>query len=114
MVKLNEKYISAATMIGASMGLHYFWIFNVLKEAYPQVKEGLTLYTPVGPLLGLFVISLVAMALVTFAAYFIVRQKADAETVERESMDLLIVSTILFFFLVFPPIFEPLVDILAG
>src|SRR3972149_6207337 len=43
----------------AALALNFFWVLNILKEAFSSTKNFLNFYPSVGPLLGLFVFSVV-------------------------------------------------------
>ena len=114
MPALDKSVATSATLIGAGLSLNLFWILNVLKEAFPPVKEWLTFYAPVGPLLGLFTLSIVGLVTFMVLMYILLKNAPDKEALEKDSFWVFVVSTIIFFFLVFPPVFEPLVHLLAG
>ena len=42
-------------LLAAGLTLNFFLILNILKESYAEVKSVLNFYSPVGPLLGLFI-----------------------------------------------------------
>lgn len=109
---LRKKSAATATMWAASLSLTVFWIANILKEAYPPVKATFNFYAPVGPLLGLFCLSLIIFLAAVWAL-----AKAEAFTVrisDKASFLVYVLATSLFFLMVFPPFFEPIVDMLAG
>lgn len=95
-------------LVSAGISLNVFWISNLFKTASPGVKEFLDFYKPVGPLLGLFIISSIAflLGLVVFRYLTIGNQKF--------AVRIYIISVILFLFMVFPPILEPIAEMLAG
>lgn len=100
----NELHISSANgyLVSAALTLMVFWVSTILKAAFPGVKSLLSFYNPIGPLLGLFAISLISFLL--FAAIFkVVKIKNQAF-----ALWFFVISTILFAVMVFPPIFEPI------
>lgn len=102
-----EQQITKANSIlwTASLTLTFFWVLNILKEIFSGVKNFLNFYPSVGPLLGLFLLS----SLFTFVAYLIVLSVKPAS--QKLAFWSYLISAIIFFLMVFPPIFEPLVDI---
>ena len=95
-------------LFSAGISLNVFWISNALKEAYPGVKSFFDFYKPVGPLLGLFIFSTLAfvVSLVIFRYLTIGSQKF--------AVRFYIISVVLFLFMVFPPILEPIAELLSG
>ena len=105
-----ETQVSLANgyLVAASLTFTVFWVANILKEAYPSVKEFLEFYKPIGPLLGLFALSLAS--LVIFSAVFqVVRIKN-----QNFAVWFFAISALAFAVMVFPPVFEPIVHILGG
>jgi len=105
-----ETQVSLANSYLLAAGLTFvvFWVANILKEAYPSVKEFLEFYKPIGPLLGLFALSLAS--LVIFSAVFqVVRIKN-----QNFAVWFFAISALAFAVMVFPPVFEPIVHILGG
>lgn len=103
-----EKQITKANSVlwAASLALTFFWVLNILKEVFSGVKNFLNFYSPVGPLLGLFLFS----SLFAFAAYLII--SSVKPTSQKLAFWSYLISAIVFCLMVFPPVFEPLVDIL--
>src|SRR3989344_5275123 len=89
-------------LISSGLALHFFWILNIFKEAYPGVKGFLTFYDPVGPLLGLFILS--AAAFFVFVIVF----KLIKINNQRFAYWVFVSATIIFVLMVFPPVFEPI------
>ncbi len=111
-VLANNKNLAVAALWGATKALTVFWIVNILKEAYKPVKDVLGFYSPVGPLLGLFLVSLAVFVVVTYvlAKSTNLTQKLSEKTTFWAYAG----SVALFFVMVFPPVFEPIVNVLAG
>lgn len=105
-----KKQITKANSIlwSASLALTFFWVLNILKEVFSSVKNFLNFYSPVGPLLGLFLFS----GLFAFVAYLIILTVKPAS--QKLAFWSYLISAVVFFLMVFPPIFEPLVDILIN
>lgn len=105
-------HIIRATLFSAAASLNAFWILNIAKEAYPSVKAFLNFYPVTGPLLGLYGASIVVF-IVSFAVVWGIRLMHA-----RVSPNLLewyfAVSVIVFFFAVFPPVYEPVARLLSG
>jgi len=104
------KQISEANgyLVSAGVAFWIFWILVILKEAFEGVKNLLEFYKPIGPLLGLFTVSLATF--VVFSALFqMVKIKNQVF-----AFWFLVISTVVFAIMVFPPVFEPIVHILGG
>src|SRR3989338_4423428 len=91
-------------LYAVSASLNFFWILNIIKTAAPATKGWLTLYTPVGPLSGLFIYSLLFGLIVFVILGRIFRSVNQAS--ERRAFVIYYSSIVLFFLMVFPPIFE--------
>lgn len=105
-----EKNVSQANgyLVAAGLTFIVFWKTNILKEAYPSVKSFLEFYPPIGPLLGVFAVSLVAFFI--FSALF------QAVRIKNQNFSFwfFAISAIIFALMVFPPIFEPIAHALGG
>lgn len=109
---LKSETAGTATIWAASLGLTVFWILNIFKEAYPGVKSTLNFYAPVGPLLGLFLVGLVV-----FLVTMLILTKTTAFTSkvsDKVTFWVFALAIVLFFLMVFPPFFEPIVGALSG
>lgn len=95
-------------LVSAALALVVFWVLGILKAAFPGIKSLLNFYPPIGPLLGLFTVSLIAFVL--FVSIFQVVKIRD----QAFAFWFFVISTILFAFMVFPPIFEPIAHALGG
>lgn len=100
--QLNSK------LLAAGFTLNFFWVLNILKESYAGVKSILNFYAPVGPLLGLFISSVIVFVL-SYLIFAMMKPKS-----QKTAFWFYTISVIVFFLMVFPPIFKPLVDILTG
>ncbi|MDP2720907.1 MAG: hypothetical protein Q8O75_03135 [bacterium] len=105
----QETQVSLANgyLVAAGLTFIVFWITNILKESYPSVKEFLEFYKPIGPLLGLFALSLAS--LVIFSTVFQIIKIKN----QNIAVWFFIISAVLFAIMVFPPVFEPIVHTLA-
>ena len=106
----QEIQISLANgyLVAAGLTFIVFWKINILKEAYPSIKSFLEFYKPIGPLLGVFAVSLVAFFI--FSALFqLIKVKNQGF-----AFWFFAISAVVFALMVFPPIFEPIVHILTG
>lgn len=95
-------------LLSGGIALNVFWISNIAKTANPGVKEFFDFYKPVGPLLGLFIMSSLIFlgSLLLFKTFKISNVKF--------SVRFYIISTILFLFMVFPPILEPIAHLFGS
>lgn len=107
---MEDKKIQQINSIlwAAALTLNFFWILNILKESYKEVKAFLNFYPAVGPLLGLFLSSAVVLCL-SYFVFAMIKPKS-----QKTAFWFYTISAIVFFFMVFPPIFNPFVDILTG
>lgn len=93
----------SSVLFAAATSLNAFWIMNVTKEAVPAVKAFFNFYPVTGPLLGLYLASLAIFA----AAYGIsIWLMPESRTPERAVSWYFYISVVLFFFAVFPPVYE--------
>ena len=104
-----ENQIARANGYLLAGGLTFivFWKTNILKEAYPAVKSFLEFYQPIGPLLGVFAVSL--LAFIIFSALFQLIKVKN----QNFAFWFFAVSAVVFVAAVFPPVFEPIVEILS-
>ena len=95
-------------LVAAGLTFIVFWVTNILKESYPAIKSFLEFYKPIGPLLGVFAVSLVAFFI--FSALF------QLIKVKNQSFAFwfFAISAIIFALMVFPPIFGPIAHALGG
>src|SRR3989338_9698134 len=91
-------------LYAVSASLNFFWILNIIKTAAPATKGWLTLYAPVGLLSGLFIYSLL-FGLAVFAILSRVIRIVN-QAGERRAFVIYYSSIVLFFLMVFPPIFS--------
>jgi len=99
--QLNSK------LLAGGLTLNFFWVLNIFKESYAGVKSVLNFYAPIGPLLGLFVLS----GIVFFVFYFLFAMIKPKS--QKTAFWVYTISIIVFFLMVFPPFFEPLVGIIG-
>ena len=95
-------------LISGGLTLNFFWVLNIFKEAYPNVKDFLTFYKPIGPLLGLFILSSFVFVLFLIVFKFVKIQD------QKKVFWFFVLSCLVYFLMVFPAVFEPLVDIIKG
>lgn len=93
-----------ATLFAAAASLNAFWVLNIAKEAYPAVKEFLNFYPVTGPLLGLY-----AASIVIFCLVYVLARKMSLGA----ALYYFMLSCLLFALAVFPPLYEPIVELLA-
>jgi len=101
----DKETQSIAMLWAASTALTFFWILNVAKEASSQVKSFLNFYPPVGPLLGLFSFSI----LILLISYVLIKSLKPKN--QKAAFLALLTSSVLYFFMVFPPVYEIIVDL---
>ncbi len=91
----------------ASFSLTFFWVLNILKESFANIKNFLNFYPPIGPLLGLFVFSILI-----FILSLLILKSAKLEN-QKKAYFAMLISAILFSLMVFPPVFEVIVGLIA-
>lgn len=103
-----DKSISTSLRFiwAGSFSLTFFWVLNILKERFSGIKNFLNFYPPIGPLLGLFIFSILIMILSLFVL------KSFNLKSQKKAYFTILISAILFFLMVFPPIFEIVVNFL--
>ncbi len=113
--KTVKKARTTGILYGASISLTVFWLIIILKGAYSPIKSALNFYPSVGPLLGGFVVGIVAFFVGMYAVekYYDSRSAAEVRKAEKTAVTVFIVASIVVFFMTFPPIFEPIVDLLS-
>lgn len=102
-------------LYAGALSLTLFWIMIILKGAYSAVENFLNWYSPVGPLLGLFGIGLLAFFLtnVLFRSQLEQQNATDLTRHQKRAVTLFMVAAVLVLFMTFPPIFEPIVNWLS-
>lgn len=96
---MQNKTKAISIIWSASLTLTFFWVLNIFKETNSQVKVFLNFYPPTGPLLGLFLVSILF-----FLSLLLILPKKWKD--QKRAFWVLIISTIIFFLMTFPPIFE--------
>lgn len=107
---------SVAALYAGSATLNAYWIMVLIKASSDGFSSFLNWYGPVGPLLSLFILNMVVFGLVF---YFVDKHFAEASqrSLKRHqnlSVQLFVLSSILVFFMLFPPIFEPIAEFFHG
>ena len=97
-----------ATLFAAATSLNAFWILNIMKEASPAVKAFLGFYPVTGPLLGLYIASILVFVILLA----ILRNVPVTQTgaFMKFAGWYFMLSVIVFFFGVFPPVYVPIVE----
>ncbi len=110
MEETNEQAVTTANgyLVAAAIAFVSFWVLGILKVAYPGVKSLLSFYDPIGPLLGLYSVSILV-----FVLFSVIFQFSKIKN-QAFAFWFFVVSTILFAIMVFPPIFEPMAHALGG
>lgn len=104
---MKVKETQAIIVIRASsLTLTFFWVLNIFKEANSVVKGFLNFYPPIGPLLGLFLFSILFLLILLVILRFVRPNN------QKTAFWMLILSSFLFFFMTFPPVFEIFVNLI--
>lgn len=103
--KLNISEANSALVAGG-LSLNLFWILNIFKTTYPGFGAILTFYKPIGPLLGLFIVSII------FFRLMVVLLNGFKIKSQRFAFWFFVFSIAIFIFMVFPPVFEPIAHLL--
>jgi len=105
---------SIAALYASAASVTVYWISIIIKEAYAGFSDILNFYKPVGPLLGLFILALLTF----FVVYYAINSslsRAKTPIINKhlqKSVTLFVISTVLVFFMTFPPIFDWFVELL--
>ena len=99
--------INSVLWAGA-LALNFFWILNILMESYKGVKAFLNFYPAVGAVLGLFIFSGIV-----FIVFYIILVMIKPKS-QKIAFWFYTISATAFFFMVFSPIFNPIVNLLVG
>ena len=102
-----------AMLLATSFSATIFWIMNIFKVVSPAFKNFLQVYNPAGPLSGLFVYSIVGFV-VFWLLWLLFSMRANAKKYLKASIITFYVTTVLFFFMVWPGIFEAIAGIFKG
>ena len=100
---INAALFSAATSLNA------FWILIVLKGAYPAVSKFMNFHPPTGPLLGLYISSILIFVLCFLVCRFVFHGTDKASTA---FYCYFIWSVIFYAFVTLPVFHEPLIHLL--
>ena len=103
---MEEGYKANKYLISASITLLLFAFINIFKTALPAFSAMLNFFPPVGPLLGVYLLSIIIF-LFSLGIFSTVKIKNQSF-----AFWFFVVSTIAFLLLVFPPIFEPIAHLL--
>src|SRR3989344_6382268 len=100
----QEIQISQASgyLIAAGLTFIVFWAVNILKESYPAINSFVEFYKPIGPLLGVFAVSLLAFLIFSALLQLVKIKNQDF------AFWFFAISAIIFALMVFPPIFGPI------
>lgn len=104
---MEISYKANKFLVSASLTLIVFVVLNIFKTAFPSVKAVLNFYPPVGPLLGVYGLSI--LFFLVFLGIFSVSK------IKSQSFAywFFVISTIFFVIFVFPPVFEPIAHLLG-
>ena len=107
---INKPYnIINAALFSAATSLNVFWILIVLKGAYPAVSKFMNFHPPTGPLLGLYIFSILIFALCFLAGWFAFQGRDKAWIFLRWYF---IGSVIFYVFITLPVFHEALIHLL--
>jgi len=107
---INNPYnIINSVIFAAATSLNAFWILIVLKGAYPAVSAFMNFYPPIGPLLGLYISSILIFVLCFLVCRFVFHSTDKALT---PFYWYFIGSVILYVFITLPVFHGPLIDLL--
>jgi hypothetical protein len=102
-----KKNLANSLVITTGSTLTFFWVVNIVKTADKGFSDVLNFYPPVGPLLGVYLLSLVA-----FALFMVLSRSLKVNS--AVAFWFYVITTLLFFFMVFPPVFEPVAHVIGG
>lgn len=107
---MNKQYNTINSVIfAAATSLNVFWILIVLKGAYPKVSAFMNFHPPTGPLLGLYIFSILIFGLCFLAGWFAFQSRDKA----WPSLNWYFIgSVILYVFITLPVFHEPVIHLL--
>lgn len=107
---MNRQYnIINSVIFAAATSLNTFWILIVLKGAYPPVSSFMNFHPPTGPLLGLYIFSILIFILCFLAGWFAF-QSRDKVWVSLNWY--FMGSVVLYVFITLPVFHDPLIRLL--
>jgi|GEM_PF-2416972 len=108
----NGEYEAAAMMYSASLSLTVFWVLTILKEAFKAINQALNIHKGIGPLLSLFVISMLVLFLAYSPLLGYIKNIKNKSGQVAKAFAFLVVATIVFTLMTAPLFYEPVVDLL--
>lgn len=113
----NSKSENIASVISiiysASLSMTVFWLLIIAKGANKSINDLLNVHKGVGPLLSLFIISMISL----IGGYFLLKSVLKAKQLSGKQLNVavwvLIIATVVFTLMTAPPFFEPIVEIFA-
>ena len=107
---INNPYnIINSVIFAVATSLNAFWILIVLKGVYPAVSAFMNFHPPTGPLLGLYIFSILIFVLCFLVCWFAFHSTDKALT---PFYWYFIGSVILYVFITLPVFHEPIIDLL--
>src|SRR3989344_3691374 len=104
---MEESYKANKYLVSASLTLLLFAAINIFKTAFSAFSATLNFYPPVGPLLGVYILSII-IYLISLGIFTAVKINS-----QKSVFWFFVFSAIAFLLLVFPPIFEPIAHLLG-
>ncbi len=104
---MEDSYKANKYLLSASITLLLFAFINIFKTAFPAFSATLNFYPPVGPLLGVYILSII-IYLISLGIFTAVKINS-----QKSVFWFFVFSAIAFLLLVFPPIFEPIAHLLG-
>ncbi len=112
--KTSKSEQAVSVLVAGSVSLNAFWVFTILAESYKAFHDLFNVYDPIGALLGVFLASLLMFVLAMFGTQkYLSTNKVNLKKVETNVINAYVVSIVLFFFMVFPAFFSPIVDVIS-
>ena len=113
-VNTDIKPESISSIWGGAASVTTIWVLVILKEAYKPIDSVLNFYKPVGPLLGIFVVSLIVFWAVCSFRLSKIKELPPNKLAKElyNSLKWFIIASVLVLFMTFPPIYNIVVDIL--
>jgi len=107
---------SISALYAGSISVTLFWMLVLLKKAYGSLGDALRWNDAIGPLSGTFGVGLIVLV----ASYFAINKFLDGSSTamlkkhEQMALRTFMVASILVFMMTFPPVFEPIAELLHG
>jgi len=115
--KTTQMHATTGTisaLYAGSISVTLFWLLVLLKKAYASLGDALRWNDAIGPLSGTFGVGLITLIVCFYAIDKMLAGKKSSSLMrhERIAIKSFVVASILVFVMTFPPVFEPIAELL--